>query len=59
MPLDPQANKPVGCQGHFDSLGSGLAPKDFRYGVADDFDLPFVQPPFHVGLLLGKPQQPC
>lgn len=55
MPLDPQANKPVGRQGHLDSLGLSLAPKDFSYGIVHDFDLPFVQSPFQVGLLPGHP----
>ncbi len=51
MPLDSQANKPVGPQSYFDSLGGSLAPKDFSYGIVHDLDLPFIQPPFHVDLL--------
>jgi len=54
MPLNPEADKAVGPQGHFNPLGGSLAPKDPGHGLVHNFDLPFVQPPFHVGPLLGQ-----
>lgn len=54
MPLNPEANKVVGRQGHFNPLGGSLAPKNSGYSLVHNFDLTFVQPPFHVGLLLWQ-----